>query len=109
MEIRIPNFNEIEKTHKKKRNQFINLILVLLCGIYCVNEDNMMLINMGWFMIIVGFLFIFLCYIVPTVYFLTNYIIHNIVHKFSKRKTIFYTPKLDKTYINKKFDKNEQK
>ena len=58
------NLDEIEKQCKNKRNQLINVIIVLLCGIYCVVfEEHVMFETMGWFMIITGVFFIFFCYI----------------------------------------------
>ena len=89
MEIKIPNFDEIEKTYKKRRNQFLNLIIVLLCGICYVIQNDTMLLNMGWFMVIVSSLFLFLFYIFPKIYLIIKRIIYKIIYKLNKQKISF--------------------
>lgn len=67
MKIRISNnIDEIKELRKKKRFQLINIIIVLICGVCCiVFEEHIMFEIMGWFMIVVGTLTIFIGYILP--------------------------------------------
>lgn len=88
MEIKIhKDFDEIEKASKKRRNQFINLVVILFLGIYCVNENNNTIFTiMGWWMIMAGSLLISLRYILPKMLFVMN----KKIYKSSKQQYLIF-------------------
>lgn len=102
MEVRInKNMDEIKERCKKKRKQLINLIIVLLCGVYCVVfEEHVMFEIMGWFMIVVGSFLIFFCHMRSLLSDLL-FPLRKFMYKCRKRKLHFkYEPEKFKDYEN---------
>lgn len=68
LKIEIPTLDEIEKTSKKKRNQAINLIIVLLTGIYGIHQAEEMFVILGWIAIGLSTLLLCTLHIIPIIY-----------------------------------------